>query len=139
MLTTAKLLEQQLAQAGMLTFAILWLLIIYFPYALEHSLQYSCLNNPMDRGAWWAAIHGVAKNWTRARDWVHMHWLKQSFVFNFLPHHFSWLKQNSKPLTHFIYYKKLNIKVNKLASGCLNSKRRHRVGYYACGQSFGLM
>lgn len=45
MLTTAKLLEQQLAQAGMLTFAILWLLIIYFPYALEHSLQYSCLNN----------------------------------------------------------------------------------------------
>ena len=24
-------------------------------------LQYSCLENPMDRGAWWAAIHGVAK------------------------------------------------------------------------------
>ena len=28
-------------------------------------LQYSCLENPMDRGAWWAAVHGVAKSWTR--------------------------------------------------------------------------
>ena len=24
--------------------------------------QYSCLENPMDRGAWWAAVHGVAKS-----------------------------------------------------------------------------
>ena len=27
--------------------------------------QYSCLENPMDRGAWWAAVHGVAKSWAR--------------------------------------------------------------------------
>ena len=27
-----------------------------------NSLQYSCLGNPMDRGAWWAAVHGVAKS-----------------------------------------------------------------------------
>ena len=29
----------------------------------EHSnpLQYSCLENPMDRGAWWATVHGVAE------------------------------------------------------------------------------
>ena len=27
-------------------------------------LQYSCLENPMDRGAWWAAVHGVAMSWT---------------------------------------------------------------------------
>ena len=27
-------------------------------------LQYSCLENPMDRGAWWATIHGVAKSRT---------------------------------------------------------------------------
>ena len=26
-------------------------------------LQYSCLGNPMDRGAWWAIVHGVAKEW----------------------------------------------------------------------------
>ena len=28
-------------------------------------LQYSCLENPMDKGAWWAAVHGVAKSRTR--------------------------------------------------------------------------
>ena len=28
-------------------------------------LQYSCLENLMDSGAWWAAVHGVAKSWTR--------------------------------------------------------------------------
>ena len=27
-------------------------------------LQYSCLKNPMDRGAWQATVHGVAKSWT---------------------------------------------------------------------------
>ena len=26
-------------------------------------LQYSCLENSMDRGAWWATVHGVEKNW----------------------------------------------------------------------------
>ena len=28
-------------------------------------LQYSCLENSMDRGAWWAAVHGAAKSWTQ--------------------------------------------------------------------------
>ena len=31
-------------------------------------LQYSCLENPMGRGAWWAAVHGVAKSWTRLKQ-----------------------------------------------------------------------
>ena len=31
-------------------------------------LQYSCLGNPMDRGAWQAAIHEVAKSWTLSSD-----------------------------------------------------------------------
>ena len=30
-------------------------------------LQYSCLENPMDRGAWWATVHRVAKSQTRFR------------------------------------------------------------------------
>ena len=34
-----------------------------------YPLQYSCLENPMDRGAWWAAVHGVAESRTRLRDW----------------------------------------------------------------------
>ena len=33
-----------------------------------HPLQYSCLENPMDRGAWWATVHGVAKSWTQGSD-----------------------------------------------------------------------
>ena len=28
-------------------------------------LQYSCLQNSMGRGAWWAAVHGVKKRWTQ--------------------------------------------------------------------------
>ena len=28
-------------------------------------LRYSCLKNLMDRGAWWATVHRVAKNWTQ--------------------------------------------------------------------------
>ena len=31
-------------------------------------LQYSCLENPMDRGAWWATIHGVTKNQIQLSD-----------------------------------------------------------------------
>ena len=31
-------------------------------------LQYSCLENPMNRGAWWATVHGVAKSQTRLSD-----------------------------------------------------------------------
>ena len=40
-------------------------------------LQYSCLENPMDGGAWWAAVHGVARGRTRLSD----------FTFTFHFHH----------------------------------------------------
>ena len=30
-----------------------------------NSLQYSCLENSMNREAWWATVHGVTKSWTR--------------------------------------------------------------------------
>ena len=30
--------------------------------------QYPCLENPMGRGAWWAAAHGVAESWAQPRD-----------------------------------------------------------------------
>ena len=33
-----------------------------------NTLQYSCLENPMDTGAWWATVHGVAKRQTRLSD-----------------------------------------------------------------------
>ena len=40
-----------------------------------HSLQYSRLENRMDRGAWWAVVHGVTKSWT----WLK--WLSTHFFF----------------------------------------------------------
>ena len=36
-------------------------------------LQHSCLGNPMDRGAWWAKVHGVTKSQTRLSGWAHAH------------------------------------------------------------------
>jgi len=36
-------------------------------------LQYSCLENPMDRGAWWAIVHGIEKSWTRLSNFTHTH------------------------------------------------------------------
>ena len=36
-------------------------------------LQHSCLENPMDGGAWWAAVHGVSKSWTRLKRQQQQH------------------------------------------------------------------
>ena len=33
-----------------------------------YPLQYSCLENSVDRGAWWATVHGVTESWTWLRD-----------------------------------------------------------------------
>ena len=52
---------------------------LFFPQALTYSpfrgkngtpLQYSCLENPIDGGAWWAVVHGVAKSRTRLSDFT---------------------------------------------------------------------
>ena len=40
-------------------------------------LQYSCLENPMDGGAWWAAVHGVAKSQTQLSDFTFTHWRRK--------------------------------------------------------------
>ena len=49
----------------------------------DNPLQYSCLENPMDRGAWWAMVHRVTKSLTwwkwlgthRGNQWVWMLWI----------------------------------------------------------------
>ena len=38
----------------------------------DNPLQYSCLENPMDRGAWWATVHGVTKSQTWLK-WLSTH------------------------------------------------------------------
>ena len=35
-------------------------------------LQYSCLENPMDGGAWWAAVYGVLATWWVAQSWTRL-------------------------------------------------------------------
>ena len=40
-------------------------------------LQYSCLENLMDGGAWWAAVHGVTKSQTQLSDFTFMHWRRK--------------------------------------------------------------
>ena len=54
-----------------------------------NALQYSCLENPMDGGAWWAAVHGVPKSRTRLRD----------FTFTF---HFHALEKEMQPAPVFL-------------------------------------
>ena len=53
----------------------------------DNSLQYSCLGNPMDRGAWWATIHGVTKSQTPLRD----------FTFTFKQRKVKWEKRVTYP------------------------------------------
>ena len=46
-------------------------------------LQYSCLENPMAGGAWWAAVHGVARSRTRLSDFTlffHFHALEKEMA-----------------------------------------------------------
>ena len=63
-----------------------WLLDLLGREGRGTPLRYSCLENPMDGGAWWAAVHGVAKSWT---------WLSY-FNFTF---HFSCIREgNGNPL-----------------------------------------
>ena len=85
-------------------------------------LQYSCLENPMDRGAWWATIHGVAQSWTRLRD----------FTFTF---HFHALEKEMATHSSVLAWKIPGMG----EPGRLLSMRSHRVGHFwsdlACTQS----
>ena len=55
-------------------FQINAVLIPCFPCLFIHPLQYSCLENPMDRGAWWAAVDRVTKSWQLStHKWADLH------------------------------------------------------------------
>ena len=52
-------------------------------YADGTPLQYSCLENPMDGGAWWATVHGVAQSQTGLSELtftVHLHALEKEMT-----------------------------------------------------------
>ena len=74
-------------------------------------LQYSCLENPMDGGAWWAAVHGVAKSRTQLGD----------FTFNFHSHALEEMATHSSVLAWRI--------PGTGEPGALLSMWSHRVGH----------
>ena len=65
-------------------FEIFWLLVsLIFGEGNGTPLQYSCLENPMDGGAWWAAVRGVARSWTWLSDFpftFHFHALEKEMA-----------------------------------------------------------
>ena len=75
-------------------------------------LQSSCLANPMDRGAWWAAVHGVARSRTRLND----------FTFNF---HFHALEKEMATHSSVLAWRSPGMG----EAGGLPSMGSHRVGY----------
>ena len=46
-----------------------------------NALQYSCLENPIDRGAWQAAVHGVTKNLLKAMNRQVMKDMKETYMY----------------------------------------------------------
>ena len=75
-------------------------------------LQYSCLENPMDRGAWWATVHGIAKSQTQLSN----------FTFTF---HFRALEKEMA--THYIV---LDWRITGMGEpGGLLSMGSHKVGH----------
>jgi len=69
-----------------------WIMRFYIPTSSECGegngtpLQHSCLKNPMDGGAWWAAVHGVAKSQTKLSDFpftFHFHALEKEMATHF--------------------------------------------------------
>ena len=49
--------------------------------AHDNPLQYSCLENPLDSGAWWATVHRVAKSWTQLKQ-LSMHAEKVKVIYS---------------------------------------------------------
>ena len=61
----------------------LWVSGQFFGEGNGTPLQYSCLENPMNGGAWWAAVHGVAKSRARLSDFTstfHFHALEKEMA-----------------------------------------------------------
>ena len=66
-----------------------WVRSLGWEDSLEESMathSSSCLENPMDRGAWWTTVHGIKKSWTRlkwlsahARTWMYLMPIKCTF------------------------------------------------------------
>ena len=74
-------------------------------------LQYSCLENPMDGGAWWATVHGVAKSQTRLSDFTSLHFNSTQS----LPHtEEKGLLQRTNPLSLLLFNNTVKVLANTI-------------------------
>ena len=70
-------------KSGVYVLAIVFVIYIKINIHNGTPLQSSCLENPMDGGAWWAAVHGVAKSRTQLSDLTftfHFHALEKEMA-----------------------------------------------------------
>ena len=65
----------------------------------SYPLQYSGLENSMDRGAWQATVHGVAKSWTRLSDWTELNWITLQYCIGFC-HTLTWISHGCTCVLH---------------------------------------
>ena len=71
-----------------ITISLVHVYCLIFEEGNGSPLQYSCLENSMDRGAWKATVHGVAKSWTRLSDchsliisyWYNIKEIEKTFI-----------------------------------------------------------
>ena len=69
------ILESEDPESRVEVYGIFYDLVLEIREGNGTPLQYSCLENPMDKGAWWAAVHGVTEGQTRLSDFT--------FIFHF--------------------------------------------------------
>ena len=72
--------ENSIRKLGLGNSSFMHQFVQHFGEGNGNPLQYSCLENPVDGGAWWTAIHGVVKSRTRLREFTftfHFHALEK--------------------------------------------------------------
>ena len=66
-------------------------------------LQYSCLENPMDQGAWWATVHGIAKSRTRLSNFISFHFIHICIIYMYI---FIYVNMLEKTLERPVHHKR---------------------------------
>ena len=87
--------------------------------------QYSYLENPRDRGAWWSTVHGIAKIWTQLSD---HHFPPFSSLPNNVMH---WTRFTKQYYMHYLPYSTTqissNMKINSSFTRPMNSRMRNKM------------
>ena len=99
--------------------------------------QYSCLENSMSRGAWWATVLGAAKSQTQLRDWAHPGWYTEFLFIHVVFSLFRCFKKNKKvcPISAFSPFPDLRGK-DRLGFGIYNALSYLFQSIYPCARTY---